>query len=190
MEEQDPIADKFKTSFSGFEKEPPAGVWEKIRQELHPDPGPGSFWTRFSAFTWFTNNPIVFYLSIGGIAMSLFVSTVYFGFRNHLTIRGHAYAGDIRLNGGSADLFRIADKTMPWDSATHYRSAIIDIYGHFQFSRIKNGSYLLRIAPDRNSVETEKFLPSWYDRYERSDSCNLIILQNADINVEAKLIKK
>jgi hypothetical protein len=190
MEEKDPIESKFKSSFSDYEKEPPAKVWENLSRELHPEPTPGNFWTHISPFTLLTQKPLGFYLTLGGIALSLFITTVYFGIRGRHTIRGHAYAGEVRLRHGSAELFQVTDNVMPWDSATHYRSAIIDNYGHFQFTKVRAGKYLLRITPEENSETAKKFLPSWFDQHEKSDSCNLIILQTADLYTDVHLVAK
>ncbi|MDP1622921.1 MAG: hypothetical protein Q8M08_11360 [Bacteroidales bacterium] len=189
MEETDPIEDKFRSSFSDYEKEPPERVWEDLVRELHPELRPASFWSRIPMFSLVTNKPIWFYLIMGGFTFSLFVTIIYLSSDNHHAIRGHAYAGDVRLHSGSAELFQVADNVLPWDSATHYRSAIIDKYGHFQFLRVKAGKYLLRVAPDRNSDQAKMYLSSWYDRFEKSDSCKPILLSDNDINVEVHLIQ-
>ncbi len=189
MEEKDPIENKFNTTFSGYEQEPPSRVWDNISGKLHPGVKHAGFLARILAFSFFRNKPILFFLTIGGISVSLLFTGVYFGFKNHPTIRGHAYAGEARLNRGSAELFQVADKVMPWDSVTHYRSAIIDNFGHFQFSRVGAGNYLLRIAPEESSEAAKNFLPSWFDRYATSDSCTRITLGNKDVNAEVHLVQ-
>jgi hypothetical protein len=190
MEENDPIENKFKSAFSDFENEPPARIWENLHTTLHPVLKSGGFWSRTAAFFLLPGKPIALYLILGSAAFGFFILVISLGTANRGTIRGHAYAGEIRLCRGDASLFKVADKTMPWDSVTYHRSAIIDSYGHFQFSNIKAGNYLLRIAPEQNSEEAQKFLPSWYDRHENSDSCRIIIIKGKDLNIDAHLKKK
>ena len=190
MEEKDPIENRFKSSFAGYEKEPPARVWENLSRELHPEVKVAGFWTRIFTFSLLAPKTLGFYLTLGGIAVSMFFTVVYFGSGEHRTIRGHAYAGRVRLHHGSAELFQVADKAMPWDSATLYRSAIIDNYGHFQFSRIKTGKFILLISPEINSESEKKFLPSWYNQHEGSDSCSMILINGDDVNIEVHLVEK
>ncbi|MCX6304864.1 MAG: hypothetical protein NT040_07840 [Bacteroidetes bacterium] len=190
MKENDPIEHKFRQSFSNFEEEPPSGVWENLQKELHPPLQPGNIWIRTAAFFHLTGKSVVYSIALGGAALGFFVSVAYLALRDRHTIRGHAYSGNVRLHNGSAELFEVADNTIPWDSATHYRSAIIDNYGHFRFAKIRPGKYMLRIAPDRNSEPAKNFLPAWYEQCEDADSCKLIIISNQDISLEVHLIPK
>ncbi|MCX6268173.1 MAG: hypothetical protein NTW16_12570 [Bacteroidetes bacterium] len=189
MEEKDPIGNKFKSSFSDFEKEPPVRVWENLQKELHLVPKPAGFWAHFSAFSFFTKVPVGFYLSLGVIVVSIFSTVVYKEINRRHTIRGHAYAGEIRLRNGSAELYQVTDKTLPWDSVTHYHTSVIDNYGHFQFSKVGEGKYLLHIVPDGKSQMSTGYISSWFDRCENSDSCNVIIINRADKNLEVHLVK-
>ncbi len=190
MEEKDPIEKLVNSAFSDFEKGPPDRVWEKLQAKLHPEPAPAGFWARLIAFFHLPEWPVGWYLVLAGTAVSLMLTMGYFGLSRHHMIRGHAYAGELRLCRGTAMLFEVADKTMAWDSVSYFRSAIIDDYGHFQFSHVRDGNYILRIAPERNSEAAKKFLPSWFDRCEKSDSCLVIHVNTSDVNVEAHLILK
>lgn len=190
MEENDTIGNKFKSAFSDFEMEPSARVWENLSRELHPEPKAESFWNRLAAFSLFPDRKPGFYFAIGGVVVILFLTVVYIGSTDHHAILGHAYTGDIRLCRGTAVLFKVSDKTMPWDSATHYRSVMIDDDGHYQFPKVGDGKYLLRITPDGNSETAKKFLPSWFDQHENSDSCPLIIINSEDVNADVHLIAK
>jgi hypothetical protein len=87
-------------------------------------------------------------------------------------------------------LFQVSDKQLPWDSATHYRSANIDGNGHYTFPKVVPGKYLLRIAPDEKSESAQKYLPSWFEQYSASDSCHLIIVDFEDVNADVHLIEK
>jgi hypothetical protein len=190
MEENDPITDKFKSAFSDFEQEPPARAWENLHKSLHPGLLPGGFWSRIAAFSLLPDKPLGFYFILGGVAFSLFLTVIYLGSGGSFAIRGHAYAGEARLCRGVAGLFQVNDKTMPWDSVEYYRSAVIDNSGHFQFSKVNSGHYLLRISPEQNSETAAKFLPAWFDRHESSDSCQLITINRGDVNIDAHLLKK
>jgi hypothetical protein len=190
MDEKDPIENRFRSAFSEYEQEPPDRVWEHLHEELHPEPGAGGFWSRLMAFSPFPQMHLGFYLTLGGAGFAIILTIVFLGYGSHRTIRGHAYAGEARLRHGMAVLFRVTDITMPWDSATHYRSALIDEYGHFQFAKVGEGKYILRITPDEHSETAKKFLPSWYDRHKTSDSCNLITIENNDVNTEVHLVLK
>jgi hypothetical protein len=188
MDEKDPIENKFRSTFADYEQEPPGRVWENLQLKLHPVAKPVHIW-RFANFRLITAIKPGVYLAFGGVALSLVFTMVFFGLKGHRAIRGHAYANEIRLHGGSAELFQVSDMAMPWDSVTHYRSAIIDHYGHFQFPRVRAGNYLLRVAPDGTSETAKTFSPSWYDRHETSDSCELIIISNGDVNLDVHLVK-
>ena len=189
MEEQDPVDNRFREAVSGFEKEPPARVWEHVNLKLHPLHGPSAVWKSLLKFSLLADMPVSFYLAVSGAALGLFLTIVYFGSSGHHAVRGHAYAGPVRLSAGSAALFRVEDKAMPWDSVTHFRSANIDRYGHFQFSGVPEANYLLRIAPDRNSETGRNYMPTWFDRHETADSCRLIIMHGSDINLDPCLLK-
>lgn len=189
MEEKDTIADKVRATFSDYEREPPAIIWENLRRELHPEPKPESIWARMTTFSLFHGRKPGFYFALGGTAIMLFLAGVYLWSTDNYEIHGHAYAGDVRLCRGTAVLFQVSDKAMPWDSATHYRSAIIDNKGQYHFSNVETGKYLLRIAPDENSEAAKKFLPSWFDQHENPDSCHLIIIENESENADVHLMK-
>ena len=187
MEETDPIEKKFKAAFSEFEKAPPAGAWENLRMELHPVPVPAGFWSRIFSFSLLSAKPLTLYISLSGIAILAFFSVIYFGSMSRHTIRGHAYAGSSRLERGTGVLFEVSDKVMPWDSVSYYRSAVVDERGHFQFSRVAEGKYLLRVEPEPGSEIIRIYFPTWHDQHETSDSCSLLIVDRQDITVEMRL---
>ncbi len=186
MEKKDPIEDKFGTAFGNFESEPPPGMWEQIHRDLHPGTTPPAWWNHLP-FSFFLHKSLGFYLAISGISFGLIFSVFYFGPGRRHDIRGHAYAGQLRMQQGTATLFISADRALPWDSLTFQRSAIIDRYGHFRFPRVPEGNYVLRIAPDPLSEEGRKFLASWYDRCEVSDSCRRFSLSDRDLTLEVHL---
>jgi len=188
MEIKDPLEDKFNAAFSGFEQEPPPGVWEKLRGQLHPELQRQSFWSRIPFIRFFRNRPPGFHIAIGGITLGLTLGLIYLNSGDHHAIRGHAYAGQVRLKQGSSVLFRLEDQTLPWDSVNPFRTERMDEKGHFRFSRLRPGRYVLLITPDRGSETAKRFIPTWYDRCERSDSCSVIELTDQDVTLDAILL--
>jgi RNA polymerase sigma factor (sigma-70 family) len=189
MEEKDPLETRFKSAFSGFEHEPPAESWDNLHAALHPLTQPAGFWSRITNISALLHLHPAFYVAFSGAAFLTFLTVGYFVLTGHHTIRGHAYAGAVRLDGGSAGLFKVADKTLPWDSVSHYRSAIIDHSGHFQFSQVREGNYLLRVAPDEDSEAASGYEASWFDSRETSDSSEVIVVKGGDVNLEVRLVR-
>jgi hypothetical protein len=190
MENPDSIEQKFRSSFSDFGQEPPARIWENLNYDLNPKPKSENLWMRISGSNIFPERQMRRYIVFAGAAFILFLAIVYFASKDNHTIRGHAYAGDVRLYRGVAVLFRVGDKVMPWDSVNHYQSTMIDIDGYYQFSHVEPGTYLLRIAPEEISETSKKFLPSWFDQHENPDSSHVIIISSDDIKADVHLISK
>lgn len=190
MEDKDPIEDKFRETFADFEEEPPARVWDNLGNILHPVPGNPGFWSRIADTLLVNGLHPVFYLTFSGVAICLVIALSWLGSGHHCVIRGHAYAGESRLTRGIAGLFQVADKVMPWDSVTQCRTELVDRHGHFQFSGIGKGLYILRVAPEEGSEQAEKFQPTWFDRSQNQDSCRLITVSGKDINAEVHLMAK
>ena len=190
MEDQDPIEQKFKSTFSDFKMAPPASVWENLQRELHPEPKTVNFWAQITRDPVFQERLLKRYLAIAGVAIFLFLAVVYFATSDRHTVRGQAHAGESRLCGGTAVLFRIEDKIKPWDSVKHYRSAMIDDNGNYKFSGVETGTYLLRIAPESSSEAAKKYLPSWFDEHESPDSSHVIIIHTDDVHADVHLIRK
>ena len=190
MEENDLIGKKFKEAFSEFEKEPPGRVWQSLQQKMHPDLPLPILKRIIQAVKHVLPKSQVFYYSAGGMLVVMIVGGFFMMSRDHHTIRGHAWAGESRLAGGSGELFRVNDRSMPWDSVEHARSAFIDPNGHFLFARIRPGNYILRIAPERNSAQGSSFTPTWHNLKADSDSCDLIRVDKKDVTLEVYLNRK
>lgn len=190
MEHPENKENKFKESFSGYEHDPPDRVWENLKKELQaasePENDPGQIVgnSPFTRKQW--------QLIFSGIAIILigFLAVVYFTSNEHHTVRGHAYAGEIRLYRGTAVLFSVADHTSPLDSVNYYRSAMIDENGYYMFKQVVPGKYLLRIAPVENSGIAKKFLPTWYDHFPEPDESHLIIITTDDFIADVHLVRK
>lgn len=190
MENPDDIEKKFKSVFSGYKQKPPAEVWENLHRELHPEPKPLAFWMRLTGSTIFPDRLGWRYVAWGGAFIIVFLAVVYFTAKDQHTITGHAYAGEARLSKGIAVLFRVDDRLKPWDSVNHYRSALIDDRGCYQFSGVEPGTYLLRIAPEESSELSKYFLPSWFDQHENPDSSHAIVISSDDFRADVHLMSR
>ncbi|MEI7982941.1 MAG: hypothetical protein WCI71_14920 [Bacteroidota bacterium] len=190
MEKPDNIEEKFRESFSGFIASPPDRVWEELRNNLHPVTRAEGFWTRFIDFTKPSPVLVRTYTGIAMASVILFLAIVYFVVHDHHSIRGHAYAGETRLCGGSAILYKVEDKIKPLDSIDHYSTVDIDNNGYFLFQRVETGRYLLRISPPVSSETTEKFQPSWFDQHINPDESDMIVIASDDVNADVHLQQK
>jgi hypothetical protein len=188
MDPKDPIENKFKSAFSGFEQPPPPEVWDHVHAALHPVPGPAGLVAWVKKLSFLLHLHPGFYFAFSGAGFVLFVTLGYFVLTGHQAIRGHVYAGTARLNDGQAELFEVADRSMPWDSVKHYRSAVIDHYGHFRFAGVASGRYLLRVSPAEHSETAKRYQPTWFEKHTTSDSCNVIGVKKEDVRVEMVLV--
>lgn len=190
MENPDEVEKRVKSVFSGYKQKPPAAVWENLHRELHPEPKPSGFWTRISGATFFSDRLGWRYVAFGGAVIIVFLAVVYFTAKNQYAITGHAYAGEARLCRGIAVLFRVDDRIKPWDSVSHYRSALIDDRGYYKFSSVEPGKYLLRIAPEESSELSKHYLPSWFDQHENPDSSHAIVILSEDFRADVHLMSR
>ncbi len=190
MEKPDYIEEKFRQSFSDYSVNPPDRVWDELKITLHPQPAAEKFWTRLTDFTYFSPQMIKRLAFISGATVVLFLIIIYFLTSDNPTIRGHAYAGESRLCGGTAILFQVKDTMAPLDSVNHYRTESIDNNGFFQFPGVEPGRYLLQIAPPANIGFDEEFQPSWYDRHLYPEQAEIIIISSDDVDADVYLPKK
>ncbi|HNY02971.1 MAG TPA: hypothetical protein PKG48_10310 [Bacteroidales bacterium] len=189
MEKKDPIEEKFSASFENFEADPPEEVWENVKLGLQAERMHSAWWSRFHLIA-LLHKSLGFYLAVSGITVAVTFSLIVFGPGRRHDIRGHVYAGGLRMKQGTATLFRSEDLAMPWDSLTYQRSAVVDEYGHFRFFRVPEGNYLVRLTPDPVSEAAKSYLPSWYDRSEVSDSAKRITIAGNNLTIEVHLKKR
>jgi hypothetical protein len=187
MEENQHLENTLRESFDGFEQTPPERVWDGIRDMLHPEPAHTGFWARI---TQMPQNSRFLKLSAGVMAVSviLFLFFMWFAYGNHRSIRGHAYAGEIKLCRGTAYLFKIEDKAKPYDSVKHYSSALVDDNGSYKFMNVAPGKYLLRIVPEESTSFYKNYQPSWFDQHESPEEAHLIEVKSEDQEVDVHLV--
>ena len=188
MENQENTENNFRTAFSGYKPEPPDQVWENLKKELQPSPGAGNRWGSLPGSSPLKKKQWRLIIIAATTMVILSLVIVYFVTQGHQAICGHAYAGEARLCKGTAVLFIIADKRSTLDSVSHYRSAIIDENGFYQFNQVKPGKYLLRVAPVENSEYSKKFLPTWFDHYPEPGEPGIIIISNEDVKADVHLL--
>ncbi len=190
MDEMDNIEKKFNEAFSGYAKEPPGMVWDRIQSELHPDLAPRSLWDQIVFFPQRSPRLFRFGIAIAAASVMIFFISLYFGSGGRHMLRGHAYAGEARLCKGTAYLFRVNDKSSPLDSIEHIRSARVNEDGAYHFSGVESGKYLLRVSPDASSEEDLKYHASWHEQHRESDSAHLLIIESGDVHADVHLVEK
>ncbi len=190
MKQQDDIEKKFSESFRNFSKEPPAHVWEGIRSRLHPEQKPLNFLDHLVQFPG--SFPRTFRIGFATVAASLLIllAVLYFDDSERHIVSGHAYAGDARLCRGTAFLFRINDKTKPFDSLEHFRSAVVNDQGFFRFQDISEGKFLLRVSPDGESAMGQKYHASWHVQHSSPDSAHIVVVGPQDVCADVHLVEK
>lgn len=190
MDEMDNIEKKFNEAFSGYAKEPPGMVWDRIHGELHPDLAPRSLWDQIVFFPKNAPRLFRFGIAIAAASVVIFFISLYFGSGGKHMLRGHAYAGEARLCRGTAYLFRVNDKSSPLDSIEHVRSARVNEHGAYYFSGVEPGKYLLRVSPDASSEMALKYHASWHEQHQESDSAHLLIIESGDVHADVHLVEK
>ena len=189
MEPLDPLDRQIREAFSGFQKEPPPTAWEKLAPLVAKLPHPTGLLAKLLSVTLLSGKPLGFYLTVAGAGLVFLSGIIGFSTCGRHEVRGHAYAGHQRLKGGMADLFSLADSALPWDSVTHYRSAYINPTGHFRFPRVKQGRYLLRVAPASEVDPSGRFDPAWLGGQSSSDSAAPVSVGDQDVMVEVRLLR-
>ena len=186
-EGKDPLLGSVRSAMRGMQKTPPASAWKFLAGHLHPVVKPPVAAWFHNLFSLFTGKTVHLYITLALAGSALTGALLWFGAGSRQELRGHAYAGLGRLTSGRAELFLLNDRILPWDSLEHSRSAYIDRTGHFQFTRLKPGNYLLRVAPEPGTGEADRFVPTWYDGSASSDSCRIIRIDENDVTVEISL---
>jgi len=187
MEENQYLENKFREAFKNFERTPSEDTWKGLRSVLHPEPRHIGFWagiiqmpqnSRFLRFT----------VGVAAIAIILFLIIFWIAYGDHRAIRGHAYAGESRLSRGTAYLFKVEDRSIPYDSVRHYSSAIVNDNGSYKFINVKPGKYLLRVVPESTAFSNKNYKPSWYDQHEYTGEAHLIELKSDDLEIDVHLV--
>jgi len=190
MQDPDPIEKHFNRSFSGFEAPPPENSWEKIRDRLHPaGSGSGKMMNLFVRIRqWgFSSglNPVA-----GTAAIILLILFIWISYSHKHNISGHAYAGESRICKGIALLYQVYDKTEPIDTVKLIMTVRVDGKGFYQFSGIKDGSYLIKVIPGQGSEAIKNYQPSFYDQDRDLSKANVIRVKTEDPVIDIHLLPR
>jgi len=190
MQETDPIEERYRNAFSGFETPPPEQAWEKIRKGIQPEAVKerrmAALKNRLAGF----GNSGKLYPLLATAATVLLLIIIWASYSNKHSIRGHAYAGESRICRGTAFLFKVYDKVKPWDTVKLIQSVTVDANGFYQFSGLVHGNYMIRINPLSGTDITRNFMPSFYDQDSVTSEVNLIRIDGEDPTVDIRLVHK
>jgi hypothetical protein len=190
MKENDQTEMRLRERFAGYESEPPERVWEEIRDKLHPEPGRSAFRAWWQDFPG--EKPRQFRIIATSLAavVVIFLTAVWFLFDDHYALRGHAYAGEVRLCRGTATLFRVGDLAPPYDTVEHYNTAPVDENGYFRFTGVDKGKYLIKVSPEINSPHAKSHHSSWFDQKTDQKDASLIVVADGDVSQDVYLVGK
>ncbi len=190
MQDTDPIEERYRNAFSGFEPPPPEHAWEKIRKGIQPE---GTKEGRMAAFinklANFGNSPRLYPL-LASAAMILLLIIIWTSYSNKHSIQGHAYAGETRICRGTAYLFKVYDKVKPWDTVRLIKSVPVDDNGFYQFGGLNHGNYMIRINPLPGAEITRNFMPSFNDQDSAAAKVNIIKIDREDPTVDIHLVPR
>jgi hypothetical protein len=190
MQDRDPIEERYRNAFSGFEAPPPENAWEKIRKGIQPrvvkEGRMAVFKSRLAGLAHSRN----LYPLLASAAMILLIIIIWASYSNKHSIRGHAYAGETRICRGTAFLFKVYDRTKPLDTVKLIQSVPVDNNGYYQFSGLVHGTYMIRINPLPGTEITRNFIPSFYDQDSAASEVNLIKIDGEDPTIDIHLVPR
>jgi hypothetical protein len=190
MQEKDPIEERYRNAFSGFEPPPPAQAWEKIRKGIQPGVIREGKIALFKRSLAGLGHPGRLFPLLATAAMILLLIIIWASYSNKHSIRGHAYAGEARICRGTAFLFKVYDKAKPYDTVKLIQSEPVDDNGYYQFSGLVHGNYMIRINPLPGTETTRNFIPSFYDQDSTTAEVNVIRIDGEDPTVDIHLIPR
>ena len=190
MNEFDDIESKLRGTFDDFEQDPPEKVWEGIRKTIHADTQKEKFRSRLFDFSLSRPRLVRLYAVLAAASVIIFLLIVFFTSSNKLTIRGHAYAGEIPLCRGTAVLFKVADKVEPIDSLQQHGSVSLNEKGFYRFTKVNPGKYLIRVVPLWNSEQDKYYHSSWNDQHIVPELSHVIPVESEDLIVDVYLMPK
>ncbi|TSA28641.1 MAG: hypothetical protein D4R67_03490 [Bacteroidetes bacterium] len=149
--------------FRDFEAEPPPQVWQAIRARLGDGlPGLGWRFTPDHLAAWIRPRYRL-YPALTALGLALIALFIWMSVWPAHQIRGTACVNQDALARGTAYLFRVHDRHVPFDSVLFYGKTELDSSGRFEFRNIPTGSYLLRIQVHPESP----YYPAHHHAYYR-----------------------
>lgn len=148
--------------FRDFEAEPPLQFWNSISARLAGEqPETHSSWSWRHIVGWFQpmNHLYPILTGVGLVLIALFIWLVV---KPSNDMKGQAFVGQDELTSGTAYLFRVHDKVIPYDSVGFAGKRELDSTGHFAFNGFPSGSYLLRVHIHPDSPYSPKYHHGYY----------------------------
>lgn len=145
MNEKNEIERHIKSTFESFEVDPPAETWENIQQYMFQPGFSQELREQWDRITHWFRSPVYGYSALVAISILVVVLYVWIGTEGVHHISGHAFAGKENLTAGTAYLLRIHDHSKPFDSVRITHQTSLDLSGKFEFHRVPEGIYIIRI---------------------------------------------
>jgi hypothetical protein len=183
MDEYHPIDRKFREAFDGFEQEPPERAWNRLRNHVRLEPAEHDFWSKVIALHRTHPRSVRIAALVTVLLLIVVLTVIRLTSRDYQMIHGSAWAGEERLCRGTAYLFKVDDKILPYDTVRQYQSVPINEKGQYCFPQVEPGRYLLQVSPDETSAHSQTFIPSWFDQRSPKESPKLIEVIDEDLMI-------
>lgn len=138
--------------FRNFEAEPPPQAWDVISARLAEEAKNSDSDQTLGHLTGWLRPRKRLYPILIGVSLALIAFFIWIGVQPSRQINGKVSVDYEELRSGTAYLFQVQDNASPYDSVKYVRQTTIDSNGHFVFSHLPSGSYLLRVyvGPESN----------------------------------------
>lgn len=148
--------------FRDFEAEPPPQSWNAISTRLAGEIHGKTSHQWFGGLAgWFQPvNHLYPALAIVGIVLIALV--IWIDMKPTSRIKGQALIDESELARGTAYLFRVRDRVIPYDSVSFFGKMELDTNGRFYFGHVPSGLYLLRIHVHPESQYSEQYNHGYY----------------------------
>jgi len=165
---------RFRELFRDFEADPPPQSWDVIRSRLAGR-------TRDKKTPWLLNTMVEWfqpmnrlYPALTVLGVVLIALVIWLGIGPSNNIKGQALIDNTELARGTAFLFRVRDRAIPYDSVRFFGKLDLDSIGRFEFGRVPSGLYLLRIQVHPKSQFSKHYNHGYYGDQIHPDSATLV----------------
>jgi len=190
MEDHHPIDDKIKAALTGFESDPPEHSWQGIQTRMTRDQVADDHRAFFAGLQLAVSGRVRLILTIAASLTVLVLSVVWVFYNSGRSVTGSAWAGEDRLERGTACLIRVVDAALPYDSVEVYKTVAINEKGQYHFPDVERGRYWLRVVPEAGSIHAKTHDTSWFDQRVPGDGPRLIEVDDEDVVLNIVLKRK
>ncbi|MFC2101578.1 hypothetical protein ACFLS7_01130 [Bacteroidota bacterium] len=148
--------------FRNFEAEPPPEAWDAISARLAEEAKDSDSDQALGHLTGWLRPRKRLYPILVGFSLALIAFFIWIGVQPSSQINGQVSVDSQELQSGTAYLFKVQDDTSPFDSVRFVRQTPIDSTGHFLFSRLPSGSYLVRVYVGPESIHYPEYQHGYY----------------------------